>query len=158
MILDQLSQRLKGRADLSLLSSAEQVVMKRALAANPSDRFESCAEFVSSLTAVVSAVESGGRPPSSQSHSRSSLARRTPFPQGGSTIRTRVQQLNDANAAVPRLEDPGTSPVQDSEPNDKPLPAPFEFNESRVPFHLAASIAAVVFMLVAYFVVQFLRR
>ena len=58
---DTMQARIKGQLDLSGVSAAEQAVLRKALAPNPADRFDSCEELARQL-AHASGVGTGPIP------------------------------------------------------------------------------------------------
>ncbi len=90
-VLQLSDQHLRGRPNLSSLSSAEQAVIGRALSKNPNDRFPACGEMVRALLGVT-VLDS--QPPE-QSESNEVEPGRIPVPE---PLQSALRSLNAADA------------------------------------------------------------
>ena len=139
-MLAQLEQRLAGRVDLTGMSDAEELAVRRALSRDPGDRFSSCGDFAARISAAVATL----RPTSVGARPLSKI--RTPSACGPST--SGLACSSGAASDPPMLSGPPSAARVRPPPNA--ASQPLEFPKDRLPLSMLLTMIVAVAAAVAF--------
>jgi serine/threonine protein kinase len=139
-MLEQLQQRLKEQPRLTGLSSAEEAIVRRALARDPRERFPSCVDFASRIVTSLAAA------------STSKLPART-------SSKAQAPSIGPAVASLPRLSSASSALAAAPAGSSARLSraAPLNFPEDRIAWPMVAACCVALVGLLAFLFVVWQR-